>query len=72
MRVFSPDYQWRKKTVLDCDGWLSRETEIGYESSPNASKFSNVKELNVAKNIWRDRASKQAQGGGGAAHSTGK
>lgn len=58
-KASSPNAHWRKKTVLDCDGWLSRETERGYESSPNASEFSNVNELNAAKNLWRERRREQ-------------
>jgi hypothetical protein len=40
---------------LSCGGWIRREHQRGYESSPNTSEFSDVNDLSLAKNAHLDR-----------------
>lgn len=48
--------------TIDYGRWRSRERQRGYESSPNASEFSDINEFLEAKNFWWERKQAREKG----------
>lgn len=45
----------RRKVLIDCNDWLSRERQGGFSTPPNPDKFTDINEFCTAKNIWREK-----------------